>query len=244
LFQAEVTKNISTAASLFRCTPLMRIILLFSAIILTLTATGQDSANLTLTLKFWNTGANTELSRLDTVWLNSTEEHTIKIYTVIRAVNSTFRLSDIAPGKYWLKFSIQQFCATPTPIVVCSRCENEVTLIAFPKISNTNCDIFNLVELNPTYTGGNKALAKDFQKTLTTIEMKSLQSGADFTVHFFLTKQKTISDITFTPSDLPQKAKDIIIKGLTFLTHWNTAMINGGLTDEEYIISKHTLLDQ
>jgi hypothetical protein len=218
----------------------MKIIILLITIAWTLALTGQHTTKFNVTLKYSN-GVSSPL-RLDSVFLISNQQ-TVNTYINILKADSTFILTNITVGKYWLKFATQQYCVLPIRIVVCSKCDNQFDLFSFSKKPDDNCNVFSSVEISPSYTGGNRVLAKDFQEKLTAAEKESLRSIPDFSIHFFLTKQKIPSDITFIPGDISQEAKNVIVKSLTALIHWNPALLNGRIADEEYIISKRILLN-
>jgi hypothetical protein len=65
--------------------------------------------------------------------------------------------------------------------------------------------------------------------------------STDFKIHFFVTKEKSICDISIDPVGLPEKVKQIIFKGLVNLTNWNPAIVNGPITDDEYLLRKEVL---
>jgi hypothetical protein len=95
-----------------------------------------------------------------------------------------------------------------------------------------------MVKLEPSYAGGDKALSKDFQRHLGKNEKRQLESIPDFKVHFFVTKQKLISDLSFAASGLSQELKNTITKGLATVTNWRPAIQNGRI---EYSLDKKTL---
>ena len=110
-------------------------------------------------------------------------------------------------------------------------------------MQGVNCNTFEMVEVSPMYIGGNKALSKDFQQTLSRAERKKLKAIGDFTVHFYLTKQGAISDPAFVPSDMSPEIKNIIMKGFATLSNWRPAVRNGREADVEFFLNKQTLLN-
>jgi hypothetical protein len=211
--------------------------------ILTLLAQGQDSSKFTVTLKSLQDYGRQPPQLFDTIFLNPTFTKTSKIYTNVQASDKSFAIPDVPIGKYWLLFSTKLFCVTPVPIVVCSKCDNEFLFITTPKKQGDNCNLFEMVEVSPSYIGENKALSKDFKRSLNKKEKKKLKLSSDFNIHFFLTKQGILSDLSFAQSDLPQEIKYIILKGLTTVTNWRPAIRNGKTADFELILSKKVLLN-
>jgi hypothetical protein len=220
----------------------MRISLLIIAITLTLPVLGQDSTPVTISIKGWHGDSRRLPTKFDTVYLVTKPKQTVKVFTNVSTSDSVFLLPDIPVGKYWLRFSADKYCVMPFPIVACSKCDNHFEFFAAPKNSGDNCDIFSMVEISPNYLGGNKALSKDFQRLLSKKERKQLKSLADFKVHFYLTKQKAISDVSLLPDDLPQEVKSVLIKGLAGLSNWNPAIQNGRVVDAEITLDKQALL--
>jgi len=218
----------------------MKAIFLLLALIFTLTVVAQDTAHISVTLQYSGALSNAQVSHLDTIMLNTTPQQTIRIWTNITPINSTIKLSDISVGRYWLKFRTAQCCVLPISVVVCSDCDNQFEYFPIPKTANGNCDFYSMVEINPSYSGGNTALAKDFQEKLNSKERKVISSAEDFNVHFFITKQKKLSDITFS-ANVPQEVRETVIKGLDALTNWKPAMVNGKLADDEFILTKKML---
>jgi hypothetical protein len=99
-----------------------------------------------------------------------------------------------------------------------------------------------MVETGPGYRGGSKALSKDFQKAISKKERKQLKSGPDFTVRFFLTKQKSVSDVIITPTNLLQDIKSSIAKGLSQMKNWLPTIRNGAVVDDIFEVDKQELL--
>jgi hypothetical protein len=221
--------------------PLIKFVLVLFATIVTLLATAQESSKFSVILKGWHRDSIQLPKVFDTVFLNLTFEQTTKIYTKITTPDSTFILSDVPIGKYWLVFSTQSYCVSPLPILVCTKCDNQFYFFASLKEQAPPCNIFEMVEVELTYAGGDKALSKDFQRHLGKNEKRQLKSIPDFKVHFFVTKQKAISDISFAPSDLSQELKNTISKGLATVTNWRPAIQNGRIVDAEYSLDKKTL---
>ena len=213
------------------------------ALLLTFSTQAQDTPRFTVTLKGWH-GDNRPLpTSFDTIHLEARPKQTVKTFQQIRITDSIFQLPAVAVGKYWLRFTTAQSCVAPLPIVVCSKCDNTFDFFSFPKKVQDNCDVFSMVEISAGYAGGNRALANDFQQGLSKKEWKQVKVSEPFTVHFFLTKQKAISDLSFTPTNLPENEKQNITKGLNNLIHWNPAVQNGSIVDVEYSIDKQKLLD-
>ena len=223
--------------------PLMKISLSIIVSILTFLAHGQDTGSFKVTLTGWQGDGRQLPQLLDTVFLNQTFNKTDKIYLNVSTNDSSFILADIPIGKYWLQFSTRSFCVSPVPIVVCSRCDNQFLFFASPKIQGSSCNTFEMVEVSPSYIGGNKALSKDFQRTLSTAERRKLKAIGDFTVHFYLTRQGAISDTSFVPSDLSPEIMNIVMKGFANLSNWRPAVRNGRPADVEFSLNKQTLLN-
>jgi hypothetical protein len=215
----------------------MKLIFFFTTFISTLTLTAQNKIFI-VTLRPWIEDSKQCPSRFDTIYLTSGNQ-IIKTYTEVIETNSIFKLTDVPIGKYRLKFVAPNYCVLPLTIVICSKCDSEFAFSSF--ISSSNCGFFELVEVSPSYSGGYKELSKDFQKNINEKETHQLKSTPNFTIQFFVTKQKTISDISFFPDNLPQKVKDIVIKGLTNIEKWNPAIRNGQVVDALFSIDKQTL---
>jgi len=189
--------NFSTSPIPDRRMPLMKISLSIIVSILTLLAHGQDTGSFKVTLTGWQ-GDGRHLPQLfDTVFLNRTFNKTNKIYLNVSVNDSSFVIADVPIGKYWLLFSSQFYCVSPVQVIVCSKCDNQFLFLTSPKMQGVNCNTFEMVEVSPMYIGGNKALSKDFQQTLSRAERKKLKAIGHFTVHFYLTKQGAISDPLF-----------------------------------------------
>ena len=220
---------------------LMRITLTLIAIILTVFVFGQDSTRFSLTLKCHQSNSKTLPLLLDTVYLNLTPQQTIKIYTNIHSSDSTFIIPDISVGKYRLKFFTNDYCISPISIIICSKCENNFVISASPKKPGGICNNYTLVEVSPGYTGGWKALSKEFRKNLTKNERNLIKSSADFKVHFYVTRQREICDISFS-QDITRELKNILNKGLTEALHWQPAIQNGEIVDGELSLDKRDFL--
>lgn len=223
--------------------PFMKIILSITASVFTLFAHAQQRPTFNVTLTGRGDGSQL-LKVIDTVFLNQTFNKTGKVYSNVLSTDTSFIITNVPIGKHWLLFSTPSFCISPLPIVVCSKCDNQFSFSAFPKKQGDNCNLFQAVEISPMYTEGNKALSKDFLRTLNKSEKKKLKASRDFTVHFYLAKQGLISDPYFSPSDLPQEIKTIVEKGLTTVNHWTPAMRNGTTVDAEFSLNKQDLLNK
>src|SRR2546423_1418670 len=145
---------------------LMRTRMFIIAYIFSITVFGQDSAHFTITLKGWHNKARPLPTRFDTMYLDKKLNKPIGTFTDISSFDSTFKLSNIPIGKYWLRFSSKQYCVTPLSIVVCSKCNNNFTFFSYPKKPGDNCNDFLMVEIEPGYEGGSKVLSRDFQRNL------------------------------------------------------------------------------
>jgi hypothetical protein len=203
---------------------------------------GQEQKTFTVTLK---SGRNDGplLSKIDTVFLNSTFGESRNIYTNVPVADTSFTISDIPIGKHWLLFSTQTHCISPIPVVICSKCDNQFFFYASSKKYGDSCNLFQMMEIEPAYIGGNKMLSSDFQRSLSKKERKQVKRSSHFVVHFYLTKQGNISDPSFTPLDLPQQTKDVIIKGLKTAVNWQPATRNGTIADAEFLLNKQSLLN-
>jgi hypothetical protein len=210
--------------------------------ILALSATGQDTTRFTVKLKGWHGDSRKVPSHFDTVHLHSKLTRFDTIYTNISTTDSIFQLPDVPVGKYRLTFSAQQYCVTGLYIVVCSKCDNAFEFFSSPQRPGDNCNIFEMVEIGPGYRGGSKALSKDFQRALTKKERKQLKSSPDFTAQFFLTRQRTVSDVVITPTNLPQGIQNSIVKGLTQMNNWMPTIRNGVIVDDIFELDKQALL--
>ena len=223
--------------------PLMKISLSIIICILTLLAHGQETATFKVTLSSQRVDGIQLPKLLDTVFLNSTFKKTDKIYLNVSVEDTSFIIPDVPIGKYWLLFSTKSFCLSPVPMIVCSKCDNKFNLFTSLKKQGDYCNLFEMVEVSPIYVNGDKALSKDFQRTLSRAERKKLKASGDFTVHFYLTKLSAISDPSFVLSDLPHEIKDIVLKGLATVTNWIPAERNGTAAAVEFSLSKQTLLN-
>lgn len=152
-------------------------------------------------------------------------------------------IDDVPIGKYWLQFSIKDYIIFPFPIVVCSKCDNNFPLVASPKEPRSDNTVFQMIEVSPSYFGDNKALAKDFKRSLSKTEKKLVKQSRDFSVRFYLTKQGVVSDPTFIPADLPTEVKAVVTKGLTTVRDWRPAQRNGWDVDFEHVLNKAALLN-
>ena len=223
--------------------PLMKITLTFIVCTLTLFANGQDTSRLKVKLTAWHSDGRQFPSNLDTVFLSKDRSKASEIYTNVTTQDTTFVIHDVPIGKYWLQFSINDYLIFPFPIVVCSKCDNNFPLVAVPKEPRSNNTIFQMIEVSPSYYGDNKALAKDFKRSLTRGEVKLLKQSRDFSVHFYLTKQGVVSDPTILPADLPTEVKTIVAKGLITVRDWRPAQRNGWNVDVEHSLTKAALLN-
>src|SRR5882762_4722641 len=219
----------------------MRITLTLIAITLTIIVFGQDSTRFSLTLKCRQNNSNISLSLLDTVYLSSTPKQTKKIYTDIHSSDSIFIIPDISIGKYRLEFFTHDYFISRISVIICSKCENNFVISASPKKPGSNCNNFTLVEVSPDYEGGLKALSKEFRKDLTKNERNLIKSSADFKVHFYVTKQGKVCDISFL-QDIAEELKNTIIKSLTEALHWQPAIQNGKIVDGELSLDKRDFL--
>jgi hypothetical protein len=223
--------------------PLVKIFLILLATTAAFTVNAQDSLRFSVTLKGQSRDGKELPNVFDTVFLNRTFNQTSKIYTNIYSADSLFTVPNVPIGQHWLLFSVKSFCVWPVPIVVCTKCDNTFSFFTTAKKDNDDCNIFEMVEVSASYVGGNKAISKDFLGNLNKNEKKQLKSISDFKINFFVTKQREISDISFTP-DSSQVLKDIVRKGLSAVTNWRPAIRNGIIADSEYALDKKTLLNK
>jgi hypothetical protein len=222
----------------------MKISLSIIASILTIFTHAQQSPTLKAILVSQVGEGRQVPQRFDSVFLNKTYNKTGKIYTKISANDNSFIITDVPIGKYWLQFSVRDFCVASIPIVVCSRCDNQFALHASPKKEGAYCDLFTMVEVSPSYVTGFKGLSKDFQRSLSKAEKKRLKAREDFTVNFYLTKEGVISDPSFVAPNQPADIKSIVLKGLGALTNWRPAKRNGTAVDAEFSLTKGDLLNK
>lgn len=152
--------------------------------------------------------------------------------------DSVFKIAALPIGKYRIFPSSNGFMISPLTVSVCSKCEKNIEYIAFPSKEKFENQIFDFVEISPSYIGGNKAIASAFRKVLNESEIQKINAAPNFYVHFFVTKEKEISDKTFSPFDLHPEIKGIIEKAINTLTNWEVAISNGRKTDGEYTVSK------
>jgi hypothetical protein len=221
---------------------IMRICFFLLSSFLTLSAIGQDASNISVKLVGWQPGGKPLPALIDTIHVNSLSGQKIKTYTSVAGKDGVFIIPELSVGTYQLLFSALPFCITPVKIVVCSNCDNQFTITAFPKQPAENCNLFTMVEINATYEGGDKAIAKNFLKAIGKKNKQKLTTIPDISIRFFLTKQRTISDIVFKPAVVDQDIKNIILKGLTSLKPWIPAIQNGLVADSEYHLDIQTLL--
>jgi len=213
----------------------------FSVIILLslLISAGQDTT-FTILVKPLMQDPKQYPFRFDTVYLTS-ENQVIKTYADISVDNSKFKLKDVPIGKYRLKFVAPNYCIVPLTVVICNGCEKVYSFSSFA-YPTSNCNIYSLVEVYPTYIGGYKALSKDFQKNISEKELNQVQLAPSFTIQFFVTKQGSISDISIISDNLSDEIKKIIIKGLINTDKWNPAIRNGQTEDDIFFLDKQLLL--
>jgi hypothetical protein len=214
----------------------IKIALIVLAINLTLCSHAQDADTFTVKIK------GNRLVNIDTIYLDIKPKQTVNKFTHVSSSDSGFSLPGIPVGEYWLKFLSDQFCVAPLSIVVCTKCDNQFKFFAVPKTAESNCDLFTMVEISPSYIGGEKKLVKDFERALSEKEKKTLKGVPDFILHFYLTKEKAFSDISFGPATLRPDVKEMIAKALASTDGWVPAMQNGVVVDAEVILHKQELL--
>jgi hypothetical protein len=153
--------------------------------------------------------------------------------------DSVFKIAALPNGKYRIFPSSNGFMISPLTVSVCSKCEKNIEFVAFPSTVKFENQVFDNVEISPSYIGGNKAIASAIRKVLNESEIEKINTAPNFYVHFFVTKEKEISDITISPVDLHAEVKKILEKAIAALTNWDAAIINGRKSDGEYTVSKY-----
>ena len=203
---------------------------------------GQDSRLMTVTLKPAKNSLS--VSKFDTVYFKSGKSEVKKIYTNISTTDSILKLTDVAIGKYYVQFIATGFCLSWLDIAVCSKCDNQFQYWADIKNPDGKpcSNYFTSVTEMPQYKGGNTSLANDFQKAINKSDKKNLKKTSDFSLSFFVTKNKEVCDIFFSPNDLSDEIKAIVTKGIMKTTNWEIARQNGKPTDEIFTVDKQTLM--
>lgn len=203
------------------------------------------TAGFTITLTAWHKDSSQIPRILDTVFLNKNFEIKNKIYTSISIADSSFIIPNVPLGKHLLLFSVQGYCIEPITITVCSECNNHFLFYSSPKKQDDDCkNIFERVEISPGYIGGDKSLSKDFIRAINKKQKKLLKASENFDIHFYVTKQGAISDLTFIPAELSQAVKNVVTKGIASMTRWKPAIVNGRIADEEVVLNKKDLLNK
>ena len=178
---------------------------------------------------------------IDTLFLNKEYKTNDRFVTNISLQNGCASLLNIENGRYIFKMAKPDYFAVPQPVVVCSKCSNEVEMIVY-KMDEGASAYFTSVEVSPSYFGGYTSLRKEFKKNLSSKEFKKLKAfPADVTIHFFITKNDEVSDATFS-KEPSAELRNIISKGLYSLKNWRPAMINGKPIDGEYTLKTEDIL--
>lgn len=202
-----------------------------------------DTANAGLEIRLKSVRQSLSIAphHFDSILLKKSFRETVKTFYDVQRADSVFRIAPVPVGKFRLYFSSKEADVEPLSITVCSKCESEFFFkSSTPKNDGTQV-VFQTVEISPVYQGD---LAGDFQGGLTRKERRLIKKSKDFTVHFFVTRQGAISDISFLPADLPEAVQNAVSKGLQNLTTWRAGELNGRPVDDEYLLSKSALLNR
>ena len=216
----------------------MKTFLSLVSLLFSLFAVAQQSSQHTVTIKLVSDNG-TVPTIIDTLFVNKDYKINDRYQTNIAVKNGIFNLL-LENGKYILKFSIADHFILPTPIVSCTKCSNQTELEVF-KMENGTSNYFTSVEVSPLYVGGYKSLSKDFKRSLSKTELKTLKDfPASAVIHFFVTKKGEVSDVTFS-EEIAVEQKAIISKAIYALKSWRPAQVNGRTKDGEYSLRKEDL---
>ena len=228
----------------------MRISILIFMIITSCQVKAQKSNSFTVELKSKTNypGEEWRLDQMDTVYLLSKENKSLKVFTNIAKQDSSFKLIGVPVGKYNLKFVAKNVVVEMLPIVVCSKCDNQYEFNyqtqEFAKMLHiTNNELMISVITANYYENGMNALSADFQKRLSKKDLNLLQSLPAFKVDLYLTKEKQLSDIVVTPEHLSKEIKDMISTALTGMSGWIPALSMREFIDFDYSFDKYQLLN-
>ena len=196
----------------------------------------QDTLRFDITLR-----SNPVFSGLTSVMLDSVRVTPGKTYffdSIYKKnkAESNFTISGLSVGKYRIFVSSDGFLISPLTVFVCSKCDKAIDFVAIPSKEKIENYFYDFVEIDPSYIGGTKALTNTFQNVLSRTEIQEIQKTPDLTVRFFVTKNKEVSDVTYS-QDLSIETMKILSKAFNTLKNWEVGICNGKKTDGEFSLS-------
>ncbi|MBL7748340.1 MAG: hypothetical protein JNM19_12970 [Chitinophagaceae bacterium] len=198
----------------------------------------QESKRFDITLKYSPLPEGPSQVRLDSVLVKSGNRKEAIWYSNASTSDSIFIIPGLALGKYRVFPSANGFMVFPQTVFVCSGCEKKIDFTAMLSKEKFANQIFDFVEISPSYIGGQKAMTSFFQRILSETEMQQISDTPDFSVHFFVTKEKEISDITIYPATIDPRTQAIVVKAINALSNWQVGISNGRKSDGEVSFSK------
>lgn len=201
---------------------------------------GQDSSLKTVTLKqAKNSGI---VLYFDTISFQTDKKEIIRTFNNVEVTGSIVKLENIPSGKYNVSLSCKGISVSPIFMTVCTKCDSSFEYYASTEPNDGKGLNYIWVNEMPQYNGGNYALAKDFQNALSKSDREILMQASNVTITFFMTKNKEVCDIAFTPGDISKEISAIIAKGILMTKNWNNGKQNGMPSDEIFTIDKETLM--
>jgi hypothetical protein len=192
--------------------------IVFALTLILNTSLGQSKDSIKLIIEIGSASFYPQL--LDSVtFLNGDKKSTIS-FANVPTEKGTFAVS-LSSGFYFIKLKAKGFKFRDSDCTaVCSKCDNNVHLACFEE----NGFAFSTVWMAPYYK---KKINQDFKHSLSTKEIKNLQTVKDFKITFFVLRDKSLADITLESKNISKKNQTIIFKGLNNLKNWNLAIANG-----------------
>lgn len=241
----DVTQNTATSPSPVRYMPLMRTFLTFIVLFLSESCFGQSAFKYTLTFKLENYITSDKIKTVDTAYVFDINKNLKSVFKGLAVVDGVVKLEGLDIGEYKIVLKCKDFTMPDCPILVCDKCQNSLVVVVYPKSKKENPWLFTSMQVWPHYKNGKKDLKADFFSKLDNAERTELSSfSRTFSIDFIVLKSGKIFDIqVFDTFKVPDSIKQIILKGISGLTNWETAMVNGQYTDGKYSLKAISLFE-
>ena len=223
----------------------MRPLLLYTFLFFCTCSYGQDTSKYIVSLKFENLINAKKIQIIDSIYILDVNNSTNKILENIRIVDGIAQIKDFSKGEYKFEFRSKDFTTPNYPILICSKCQNRLTVFIYPKSENKNPWLFNSMQIWPHYKDRSIDLRNDFFSKLTNSEKEILSNfSKTFSIDFIVLRSGEITDVQINDTNkIPENIKSIILKGLDGLKNWETAIVNGQHTDGTYSLKRKILFE-
>ena len=193
----------------------------------------QDTLKFDIILRNNPIFSDSTMAKLDSVHVSPGKTY---FFDSKNKAESNFTIPGLSVGKYRIFLSSDGFLISPLTVFVCSKCDKAIDFVAIPSKEKIENYFYDFVEIDPSYIGGTKALTNTFQNVLSRTEIQEIQKTPDLTVRFFVTKNKEVSDVTYS-QDLSIETMKILSKAFNTLKNWEVGICNGKKTDGEFSLS-------